>query len=679
MLPARGQDDANAGDRTPRRLCVYNGGFLTQPRLRRILSLSGYRVALGLPRDGDAVAVWGQSPIAHRGEAIAARHGAPLIRIEDAFLRSLHPGRDGEPPIGLLIDRAGVHFDPATPSELETLLATHPLDDSALMARARAALHWLRRAHLTKYSAVYPDAPLPEPGYVLVIDQTRGDASVRASAADRGRFREMLVFAQEEHPGARVVIKTHPETAAGHRAGHFIDADCNDRISLLDRPVSPWALFDGAVGVYTVSSQLGFEAILAGHKPRVFGQPFYAGWGLTDDDRPVPRRERQLTRAQLFAAAMILYPAWYDPYRDRLCEIEDVLAGLEARATAWRQDRRGWVASGMRLWKREPLQRFFGAEKRLIFEDDPAKARARADALDRPCMVWAGKAAPGEVITRVEDGFLRSRGLGAELVPPLSLVCDDLGIYYDPTRASRLEQLIAASVDLPADQLDRAAALIRRIARGGLSKYNLGGAVPPLPPGHRILVPGQVEDDASILLGSPDIRRNADLLERARAANPGAVILWKPHPDVEAGLRTGAIDHPETHADMTLRGVDAGALLSCVDEVWTMTSLMGFEALLRGCRVVTLGAPFYAGWGLTRDVGPVPARRAGPRPSLEGLVHATLIAYPRYRDPVTGLPCPVEVIADRLEQGDVPSPGPFNRSLSKLQGLFASQAHLWRR
>ena len=35
-------------------------------------------------------------------------------------------------------------------------------------------------------------------------------------------------------------------------------------------------------------------------------------------------------------------------------------------------------------------------------------------------------------------------------------------------------------------------------------------------------------------------------------------------------------------------------------------------------------------------------------------------------------------VADRLESGALPRPGPLNRSLSKLQGLLASRAHLWR-
>ena len=45
--------------------------------------------------------------------------GARVLRVEDAFLRSLFPGRKGEPPLGLLIDEQGVYYDPATPNDLE--------------------------------------------------------------------------------------------------------------------------------------------------------------------------------------------------------------------------------------------------------------------------------------------------------------------------------------------------------------------------------------------------------------------------------------------------------------------------------------------------------------------------------------------------------------------------------
>ncbi len=685
-----------AGDSLPRRLYFYNAGFLRQPHLRRILSLLGHELRLGLPGPEDGVVVWGRSPHAARGQAVAARRGVPVVRIEDAFLRSLRPGRLGEPGLGLLVDGQGVHFDSRTPSRLEQILAREPLDDSNLLSRARDGIERLRLLHLSKYN-IHPlpgprSSSLPAPGYVLLVDQTRGDASIAHAGASAATFRAMLVLALEEHPGRRLVIKTHPETALGLRPGHFTAADAQDRVTLLGDAVSPWALLEGAVAVYTVSSQLGFEAILAGHRPVVLGQPFYAGWGLSDDRAPIPRRRRRLTRAQLFAGAQILAPTWYDPCRDRLCRFEEEVDQLEAEVRAYRDDAMGHVALGMRLWKRARLNQVFGREKPLIFQNDPARAAALAAHTGRSLIAWGSAAAdlPEGILretARVEDGFLRSRGLGAELVPPLSLVLDDLGIYYDPTRESRLERLILAPA--PPGGEARAEALRQRLISGGISKYNLPGqALPHLPEGHRILVPGQVEDDASIRLGAGEIRTNLGLLQAARAAHPQAILVYKPHPDVEAGLRPGAIPARALHglADVVAAEADPLALIAACDQVWTLTSLLGFEALVRGKPVTTLGAPFYAGWGLTRDLGPIPDRRRRaadghplPRPGLARLIHATLIAYPRYYDPLTRRPCPPEVVLDRLATGAIPHPGPTLRLLSKLQGLLSSQAWLWRR
>lgn len=680
------QDPAPAGGEppSPRPVAVLNGGFLTDRRLRRIMRLAGLPVRPGLPGRGAAVAVWGKSPTAWRGERAAIARDARLIRVEDAFLRSVLPGRTGAPTLGLMIDRTGgVHFDPTRPSALENLLATHPLDDPALLARARAGIAVLRDEGLSKYTAFDPALPAPAPGYVLIVDQTAGDASVRASGADGATFRAMLAAARADHPGARIVIRTHPETARGLRPGHFTPDDMAGT-EVCDAAVSPWALLAGARAVYAVSSQLGFEAILAGHRPVLFGQPFYAGWGLSEDRAGAPaRRGRRLTATQLFAAAMILAPTWYDPCRDRLCSFEDAARQLAAETRAWRDDRQGWVGCGMRLWKRGSLQGAFGRARAMVFADDPARAIARAGREGRRLMVWAGRTTPAldaAGAVRVEDGLLRSRGLGAALVPPLSLVLDDLGIYYDPTRESRLEALIAAACTLDEAARARAAALVAAIRAAGLSKYNLGGgAVLPadLRPGPRILVPGQVEDDASLRLGGGEVRTNAALLAAVRAAHPGAVILYKPHPDVEAGLRPGAVADPLAHADAVLPRSDPAALLAQVDAVWTMTSGLGFEAILRGVPVTCLGQPFYAGWGLTADRAGAPARRTA-RPDAVALAHAVLIAYPRYTDPVTGLPCPPEVAVDRLAHGPLPRQGGANRALSRLQGRFAGWAALWR-
>ena len=654
-----------------RRLFIYNGGFLTQPRIKRILQLAGWNPVLGLPRPGDLVGIWGNSPTAWRGKIVAAKRDCGLISVEDAFLRSILPGRAKgkvarRGPIGLLIDPIGVHFDPSRPSLIENLVASGQA--AVRDAQAAEGIARLRRLDLSKYNAHDPQLAPPEPGYVLVIDQTRGDASLMG--AGRNQFLAMLAAARAEHPGRTIVIRTHPETASGLRPGHYLPDDLRAGEILHDLPVSPWKLLDSAAAVYAISSQLGYEAVLAGHRPRLFGAPFYAGWDLSDDEISSPRRGRA-TKETLFAASHLLAPVWYDPCRDVLTDFDGAVNQIEAEAKIWRQDRNGHLAYGMRLWKRRFIANAFGDVKPVRFTSTLSSGVTLA---------WGAHAATPPQALRVEDGFLRSRGLGAALVPPLSLVADGQGIYYDPSYSSDLENLIATPIT-EAEAM-RAERLIALITASGLSKYNLTAELEAFftaPNCHVILVPGQVEDDASIRLGASNVRTNRDLLARVRQDNPGAFLIYKPHPDVESGLRPGLIPPEQllALADHVAQNADPIALLSRVDAVWTMTSTMGFEALLRGVPVTTFGAPFYAGWGLTRDLGQVPPRRQA-RPSLLALAHACLISYPRYRDPKTGLPCPPEIAVDRLITG-FNRQNPHLRMLAKLQGALAGHSWIWRR
>ena len=255
------------------------------------------------------------------------------------------------------------------------------------------------------------------------------------------------------------------------------------------------------------------------------------------------------------------------------------------------------------------------------------------------CLVLWGKAPlpPGAAanakVLRVEDGFLRSVGLGAELVRPLSWVVDTRGIYYDPSHPSDLEWMLA-NADFSPALLERARVLRERTVASGLTKYNVGARVWKRPSHAKqvILVPGQVESDASIAFGAPGLRRNMDLLQQVRQAQPDAFVIYKPHPDVAARLRiTGANEErAQDWCDEVVTDVPMNALLDAVDEVHVLTSLTGFEALLRGKRVTCYGQPFYAGWGLTQDHLPHPSRQR--RLSLDALVAATLILYPLYLD-----------------------------------------------
>jgi capsular polysaccharide export protein len=282
--------------------------------------------------------------------------------------------------------------------------------------------------------------------------------------------------------------------------------------------------------------------------------------------------------------------------------------------------------------------------------------------------VWRVKAPPnairelernGNPLIEVEDGFLRSHGLGADCIPPLSITVDRLGPCFDPSHPSELECLLQEGRFDPTI-LGRARELRRLIVEAGLGKYDQGGAVAERPAGKRrhILVPGQVEDDRAVQSGGCGLVSNLELLKRVRARAPDAYILYKPHPDVLAGHRRGAV--PERaclqFADELVGELPISSIIAMVDEVHVNTSLAGFEALLRGKSVTTYGVPFYAGWGLTQDLGPVPSRRTA-RLTIDELVAATLLIYPRYLDPVTRLPCPAEIVVARLSAGADREPG----------------------
>ena len=259
--------------------------------------------------------------------------------------------------------------------------------------------------------------------------------------------------------------------------------------------------------------------------------------------------------------------------------------------------------------------------------------------------------APDVRVVRLEDGFIRSAGLGADLVRPLSWVVDKQGIYFDSRRPSDLEILLQTKC-FSNEDIARAAQLRQNLVTHGISKYNLKGQTWRRPPEAAcvVLVAGQVETDASIQWGAVDIRTNLALVQTVRRARPNAWLVYKPHPDVVAGLRNAGKQEDEAArwCDEVLPQANMAQLLSLVDEVHVMTSLTGFEALLRGLPVFCHGQPFYAGWGLTNDRHGVERRTR--RLGLDELVAGTLLHYPVYMAPGAGRPCSAEDALSALLQ-----------------------------
>ena len=464
-------------------------------------------------------------------------------------------------------------------------------------------------------------------------------------------------FWGQRHAGFRVIVRAGMPVAPG-----IIDHVPEAEIAVVGRTngavrggtqltgaVDPWALMDGAQSVHAPEDDE--LAIVAG----LMNVPVY---GV--DGGPVPsERLREAARHAVAAAS----------YRNCFTGKPTDVADAVFQLSEWRRQlkaNRGIAATtGMAWWKREAMGRSLWDGMRSPPFLSPRGALRRAEWEKGSVAYWPSRVpatflgeakAQGIAVAKVEDGFLRSKGLGAALTPPGSVVIDRSGIYYDARGPSDLETLLATHDFAPA-LIDRARHLRSAIRASGVTKYGLeAGGMPDLPAGRRtVLVVGQVEDDLSVQQGGAGVAGNLALLERVRQVEPDAYILYRPHPDVQAGLRRGHLNDATVlrFADIVDTGAPLMALVQAVDEVHVLSSLTGFEALLRDRPVTVHGMPFYAGWGLTRDLAQ-PNGRRGRQLSIDQLVGAALILYPYYLDPVTRLPCGPEIMVERMAGGSTP-------------------------
>ncbi|MCY1195041.1 Capsule polysaccharide biosynthesis protein [compost metagenome] len=662
----------------PRLLILSKGAqrISTLPAL-----LPDYALQNGVVRDvadADWLMAWGRKPSAIKAMAEAKKARIPVLTLEDGFVRSVGLGAD-EPPLSLVVDDVGVYYDASQPSRLEKLISI-PLNAEET-ARAVALRSLWQEQRVSKYNDAriqHPD--LPE-DCVLVADQTAGDASLQGAGAED--FRAMLDAALTRYPGSTILLKVHPDVVAGRKNGHFdlTSLASNRRILILTQSIHPAELLPRMRAVYVMTSQLGFDALLWNVPVHTWGMPFYAGWGLTDDRLPAPERRHPIPLTQLIHASLVAYPRYVCPERGEPCTPEELInwIGLQRRHRSVLPS--SVQVLGFSRWKEPLVEMFFnGTQIRFVKPEQPLTQNL-------PVVSWGCKHdndldAHPQAVSRVEDGFLRSVGLGAGKARPLSWVVDDIGIYYDATRPSRLENILARG-HFDAEILARAQELRLKICAAGLTKYNLQGTSWARPNRAQtvILVTGQVEGDASIRFGGNKIRSNLQLLRAVREQNPNAWILYKPHPEVIAGTRARGDDEEQTvhWCDEIIGNTPLHQLLEVVDEVHVLTSQSGFEALLRGVPVTTYGQPFYAGWGLTRDMDlqPQVQARRNRTLTLDQLVAGTLLLYPTYVSRITNRFTTAEQTLYELQNWHAlpPQPGAtsrwqdLKRRLSSLLGM----------
>ena len=618
---------------------------------------------------------WSGSRHQSRVRRRAAALGVPLLFIDRGLLCA-PPGWGTATP--LLSATSQLTMGPSSPADVldaNRVLTTIGWEAPALIARAAR----LRRDIVSRrlggpWWNSGADPGLPRAGkYALMTFESSGSTPAL--------LRAMLAAAMAETaPQQTLILAPKRTNSRGDPTGFLKDAAARG-CTVLTGAVDIWEAVTRARCVYTAGGETGFLGLLAGTKIRCFADSFYSGWGITIDEPDVPQKPLRRTVDEVFAGASLLATRYLDPYRREPASFEHILEILGEWQKVEAVNRGVAVCMGMSFWKRRQVRDFLRSSAgtpvfRRTTKAALAITRRRGDGI----AVWASRAPAGLAETaeqrgipllRVEDGFVRSVGLGSDFMPAVSLVLDSRGMHFDPSVRSDLEQLLVET-EFDAALIERARGLIARLVARGITKYNVGASALRIEwpaDKRRIFVPGQVEDDLSVRLGGEGITGNADLLARVRSANPDAFVLYKPHPDVEAGHRKGRItDGVATNfADVVVRDASTAVILAEIDELHTLTSLAGFEALLRHRRVVVYGRPFYAGWGLTTDLAGIDR---GRRLTLEELVAGALILYPRYLDPVTRLPCGPELIVERLADPDLWRPG-FLVAARRLQGVLA--------
>ncbi|EAK3758177.1 capsular polysaccharide biosynthesis protein [Campylobacter jejuni] len=648
---------------------IYTTSKKLKENAKKFYKTAPYCIYKNITKE-DVFVGWGRKKSGLKAVELAKKYDVKFLLLEDGFLRSLNLGVENSPSFSIVKDDVGIYYDATAPSKLENILNTYEFSSKEL-EQVKTAIGLIKKEKLSKYNN---NLCLPKELFsgseerVLIITQVANDASLKFGLADSFSTQDIINEAIKENPNAKIYIKIHPDVLSGKKQSDFNVQDLPSKCVVIKENYNPIELLSHFKKVYTKTSGMGFEALMLGCECVCYGVPFYAGWGLTQDKQVCKRRLKKRSLEEVFYAAYILYSEYFNPYLNQKSNIFDTIQTLAKYKGIEKVNSNRLFMLGFTLWKRYFIKPFFKAKDNEIIFLNSLKSLARYKLKENDkFFIWGKKIDYNTLkstlikkaqdenllhftpkISLVEDGFIRSISLGSDLTRPFSLIVDDKGLYIDPNKPSKLEELLQNEI-FDENMLNRAKNIIKILLENRFSKYNglkhedlkinakIGQKI--------ILIPAQVEDDASMILGGFGLS-TLDLLKEVRSKNQDAYIIFKPHPDVLSGNRVGLKDETLIleFCDEIVKDCSIDSAIKIADEIHTITSTSGFDALLRAKKVFTYGMPFYAGWGLTKDKHK--CERRTRKLSLEELVAGALIAYPRYINPKTKTLCEIEVCLD---------------------------------
>ena len=586
---------------------------------------------------------WGKKRSGIQAIEYAQKYNTDFSLLEDGFIRSINTTTQNK-SFSLVKDNIGIFYDATGPSRLENIILENNNLSLNEIGATKEFMKDLLRLNISKYnSGQVIDRSFLEEKYKIDKDkelilfplQVKGDLSLTFGLTDSFTIDKIINIALNENPDAVIIVKEHPRFKEKHKP--------NERVVYIDEDINIISLIKMVSKVYVQSSQVGFEALIAEKKVITFGMPFYAGWGLTDDRCLInPNKEQSLCQKRrnlkvsietIVYSMYFLYTEYKDPYTLENISAHDALRRMNSYRSKYNLINNDLFFIGISKWKKPFIKRIFKDAKTITFGSELNEVTENQ-------IIVSWNITNREEIQKmknksiiIEDGFIRSKGLGSFKNNPLSIVLDSGGIYFDSKSNSDLFKYLNEKENFNQYTLDKGQKVKEILVSSKISKYNSDhkNLCFLVNPKKRkvIFIPGQVEDDASIKC-SGNGYSNISLIKEVRKNNPNAFIVYKEHPDVTSGKRMGrdATLVAMKIVDEVVSGVSLHDCINASEEIHTISSLSGLEALILGKKVYCYGNPFYSGWGLTTDIFKQTNRSNNL--NLENLLYATYIEYPLY-------------------------------------------------
>ncbi|MBF7044466.1 capsular polysaccharide export protein, LipB/KpsS family, partial [Campylobacter volucris] len=255
----------------------------------------------------------------------------------------------------------------------------------------------------------------------------------------------------------------------------------------------------------------------------------------------------------------------------------------------------------------------------------------------------------------IEDGFIRSLGIGLTKEEALSITLSGDTAYYDCKKISNFEKCLNSNEIFSDKNISDAKKAISFITNNFISKYNDAKFLYQTIGKHnsKVLVIDQRFGDASVEYGGASKEDFDIMLNDAVNDNPKSDIIIKRHPDaVKANkgsyFSDDYIENYQNKDRLILIDYDVHPheLIMMCDKIYVVTSGLGFEALMYNKEVLCYGIPYYSGWGITIDKKKL-SRRSKKR-NLYEIFYVAYIKYSRYYSPKLNSQCTIFELMDYI-------------------------------